>query len=381
MRQDLNLPGLGACFLPREFTMFTGPLAQVEEVSPAERPRVVLDRLAAGGSLVLTGNYTRVDGIYRYCAHNEKELAVAPRRAASEETSPKGTVAADRRRHIAELTAMRRRRLHHLLVPARGDNLVGIEDAPDTAGLQQWLEESTGEDLFLIPVRRLQRILTDMRRAREGIPVPGLDAPITILPHVYVPADMSVPAMLREFAGLITGRRVLDMGTGTGVLALLAAQLGAREVLATDSNPKAVENVRLNAQRLGMGYRVVVRGPANLFTGLTDERFDVIVFNAPWAEGDPQSLYDTAIYDPGRRVMEAFLESAPLHLSPDGAILLQYSDVSDGCGDKSIERLTASLKRNGLFIASSRSIHRKSRLTGTGETVRFFEIRKTALAG
>lgn len=366
---EFSLPELGACFLPREFALFSGPLEVLEAVSAAEQPRTVLARLAAGKSVVLSGDYARVDGIYRYCARNEKQLAGDGRPI-------HGT---DRRRHISEITKARRMRLHHLLVAARGDCLIGIDHAPDTTGLQQWLEEPTQDGLFLMPVRRLQRILTDMRRAREGLAVPGLAVPITILPHVYVPADMSVPEMLGDFAQLITGRRILDMGTGTGVLALLAAHLGAKEVVATDSNPQAVSNARINADRLGMNDRIRVCGPADLFAGLIGESFDVIMFNAPWAEGTPASLYDTAIYDPGHAVLERFMGSAPAHLAPDGAILLQYSDVSDSRGDNSLGHLAGVLERNRLSIASNRSIHRRSRLTGSGETVRLFEIRRLAM--
>lgn len=367
INQEFNLPDLGACILPGEFANFTGPLGPIEVVNSLSPPSNVLALLIAGKSVVLTGDYGRADGIYRFCARNEKQLVAKDCHATG----------VDRRQHIARITAVCRMRLHHLLVPARGDSLIELTQPPDTTGLQQWLEAPTGDRLFLMPVRRLQRILTDMRRAREGLAVPGLSGPITILPHVYVPADMSVPAMLNDFAPLISGKRVLDMGTGTGVLALLAAHLGAAEVTATDSNPKAVDNATVNAERLGMSDCVKVRGPSNLFEAMGAEQFDVIIFNAPWSEGVPKSLYDTAIYDPGHSVLAGFMKAAPAHLAAGGAILLQYSDVSDGRGGRSLDLLTSILAANGLSVASSRSLHRQSRLTGTGETVRFFEIRKS----
>jgi ribosomal protein L11 methyltransferase len=42
-------------------------------------------------------------------------------------------------------------------------------------------------------------------------------------------------------------KRVLDLGTGTGILAICAAKLGAEEVLAVDNNDLAIETARHNA--------------------------------------------------------------------------------------------------------------------------------------
>ena len=65
---------------------------------------------------------------------------------------------------------------------------------------------------------------------------------------------------------------VLDLGTGTGILALAAARLGARHVLAVDLNPlcvkTAMENVKQNELT---GVIDVVEGPADKFiTGSAD---------------------------------------------------------------------------------------------------------------
>ncbi|MBT7098262.1 methyltransferase domain-containing protein, partial [Candidatus Poribacteria bacterium] len=83
-----------------------------------------------------------------------------------------------------------------------------------------------------------------MERARQGVAVDAIGDSLTIRPHVYVPTDQSVPAMYTDYAHLIQGSDVLDVGTGTGVLAILAAKLGARSVVATDVSADAVENAR-----------------------------------------------------------------------------------------------------------------------------------------
>ena len=364
--QFVDVRGKGICLLPREFATFTGKVDFIEVHDARKSAKQLQARLAKGSAIVLTGPYAYADGVWRYCKHFERKLV----------TWEEFAHIADRAQRSAAFTAERRRKLHRLLLLARGDSLVDVQDPPDTTGLQEWLQEPTGDEMFLIPFRRLQRILTDMRRSREGIFMEILDGTLTILPHVYVPADQSVPAMFREYRYLMEGKQVLDMGTGTGVLALLAARLGAARVIATDSNPNAVANARLNVDRLGLANTVEVRGPADLFDSVQGDTFDVILFNAPWIQGEPQTLYDTANYDLGYRVLDGFLHGAPEHLALGGAILLQYSNVSQRKGEDSMTHLKKAIGANGLRIVGKRSITRISRVLGAQEHVFLFEIRR-----
>ena len=58
----------------------------------------------------------------------------------------------------------------------------------------------------------------------------------------------------------VTGRRVLDLGTGSGVLAMAAALKGAREVLAVDADPDAIESARASASLNTLPVPVRLRG-------------------------------------------------------------------------------------------------------------------------
>jgi release factor glutamine methyltransferase len=93
------------------------------------------------------------------------------------------------------------------------------------------------------------------------------------LPGVYRPqADTWLLAETLRHARV--GARVLDVCTGTGVLALAAARSGAGEVVAVDDCARAVLAARVNAWL----WRVPVRVLRNdLFEGLSGEAFDVIV--------------------------------------------------------------------------------------------------------
>ena len=94
-------------------------------------------------------------------------------------------------------------------------------------------------------------------------------------------ADIFRPAttQLLRNAGLAPGMRVLDVGTGTGILAIASAVLGAAAVDAVDIEPEAVRVARANAVHNGVGNRVrVARGSVGAGQPFQDE-YDLVVAN------------------------------------------------------------------------------------------------------
>lgn len=69
--------------------------------------------------------------------------------------------------------------------------------------------------------------------------------------------------------------RVLDVGCGTGVLALCAAALGANTVLALDVDPVAVKEAKINVKRNGFSNIRVVHDSLKSI----DDKFDLVVAN------------------------------------------------------------------------------------------------------
>lgn len=154
---------------------------------------------------------------------------------------------------------------------------------------------------------------------------------LVTLPGVFRPiSDSHMLADVLRNETLLPESRVLDVCTGSGLLALTAAGRGVRDVTAVDVSRRAVLTVRLNALLNGVRIRAV-RG--SLFEALGDERFDVIVSNPPYvpAETDelprrgPQRAWDAGL--DGRVVLDRLLAEAPGRLRPGGRLLITHSSL------------------------------------------------------
>ncbi len=349
-RQTATVPGLGEVTVPREFAGLVEGASSVVVMDAEGSPGGVFEALQGGAIVVLTGQWRYLDAIMRYLQRREKELV---------DWSAFASIENRFARSQAYRGALRDARAG-VQVVVDGESIWRVTEHPDIGGLCDWLEPQEpplAQSPFLLPLRRLQRTLTDMRRATEGLYIRALDARLTVLPFVYVPQDDSVIDLLATGLGDVEGARVLDMGTGTGALAFVAAQAGA-EVVATDNSPHAVENARRNVELLGLATCVDVRGPADLFEGVAGERFDVVIFNAPWVYGKAETLYDAAIYDEDLR----------------GRVLLVYSNISELTGHGSLTRVRELAGTHGLTMVGERYVTRVGRVLGARERVYLLEM-------
>ena len=121
---------------------------------------------------------------------------------------------------------------------------------------------------------------------------------------------------------------VLDMGTGSGIQAVVAGQTAAR-VVAVDINPEAVRCARENVEANGLAATVsVVEG--DLFSCLEPgQRFSVILFTPPYMEGTPKSQLDHALFDPDKILLRRFFSEARDYLAPGGYVQMVYSSIAE----------------------------------------------------
>jgi release factor glutamine methyltransferase len=141
---------------------------------------------------------------------------------------------------------------------------------------------------------------------------------------VFNPKFFATSEFMAEHVSVTPQDEVLDVGTGSGILAITAGQV-ARRVVAVDINPEAVRYARKNAKLNGLEDTVSVL-EGDLFSPLESGcRFDVILFNPPYFEGTPTTPLEHALYDPDKRLARRFLGEAKDYLKPGGYVQFGYS--------------------------------------------------------
>ena len=310
----------------------------------------------------LAGDTTRADDalrriregeslLYRGDFHNARQLLAALGRRLAPRRTPSllPAEAFRRERH-------RRREAHlllnRLLVPVEPGWRIPLSRAPDAGAA---LAEALGpapEGPGLLPLRELLGAVGAHEWRRTGVEVPALGA--RVFPHhgVFAPVRGEYAGLVGEaLAGRdLSGKLAFDVGTGTGVLAFLAAHRGAR-VAATDSEPRAVACARDNAERLGLADRVEVM-QADLFA---EGRAEIVLCNPPWVPADAHTPLERAVYDPKGAFLSRFLAGLPAHLAPGGECLLVLSDLAERLGLRRPGALEEAIAQAGLVQVEARS--------------------------
>lgn len=124
---------------------------------------------------------------------------------------------------------------------------------------------------------------------------------------------------------------VLDVGTGTGILALIAARKG-KNTTGTDINKKALRLAKINARENGITNVEFLQ--SDLFENIGEEKFNLIVLNPPYLPGkslERGSRESDQWYggENGRKVVKNFSKGVEKYLEGDGRILLLISSLTN----------------------------------------------------
>jgi len=157
-------------------------------------------------------------------------------------------------------------------------------------------------------------------------------------PEVYEPAEDTF--LLAENLDIKRTDHILEIGTGTGLIAIYAAQR-SRNVVATDINDHALKCTLKNTVANKI-YNIELR-KGNLFEAVSGRKFDLILFNTPYLPTDEDEIIDqeiNAAWDggtDGRKILDQFIDELKDHLNEKGRVQLVQSSLSDKV--KTIARL------------------------------------------
>lgn len=168
-----------------------------------------------------------------------------------------------------------------------------------------------------------------------------------VLKDVYDPSDDTF--LLAENLNVSENDCVLDMGTGCGILAVLAGNT-AKKVVGVDISERAVMNARINVTLNNMEKRVEIR-LGDLWGALNpNERFSLILFNPPYLP-IPKAETNIGILEKawnggknGRKIVEAFLAKIDYFLEIEGCVQMVLSSLSG------IEKILSHIEKKGFQV-------------------------------
>jgi release factor glutamine methyltransferase len=171
----------------------------------------------------------------------------------------------------------------------------------------------------------------------------GLD--LAVGPAVLIPRPETeglveaVLTILRDERSRWRAPRVLDLGTGSGAIALaVAAEWPAAHVTATDASEAALEVARANVEACGLGERVRLIQDDWFDAVGADERFEVVVSNPPYIAESERDTIEAQVreFEPegalfsgasGLEALRQIVDEAPRHLVADGLLALELAEA------------------------------------------------------
>ena len=254
--------------------------------------------------------------------------------------------------NLHRLTQSQRARiLGMVLIHVNADHTISLRRAPDVA--RACLEAyGAQENSYVISLRELLGVISAHEWRKTGVQVlTRNDEEVRIHPHYGVFSPVR-----SEYIGLVLkaplpeaikdSSTAFDVGTGTGVLAVILALRNVQKIIATDLSDRAIACAKENIHLLGLKSQIEIH-QADLFP---EGKAALIVCNPPWLPARPSSSLEHAVYDPESQMLKGFLGGLKDHLLPNGEGWLILSDLAEYLGLRTREELLNWIERAGLKV-------------------------------
>lgn len=242
--------------------------------------------------------------------------------------------------------SQRSRLLGRLLLPFDANYQLNLRRAPEVS---ESCAAAFGEmnEACVMSFRDLQGALGAAQWRKKGVPVKALG--ISVHPHygVFAPSRQEYVQLLLDAPLPDSCDVAYDIGTGTGLLAIVLAKRGVKQIIATDLNPRALDCAQDNFDRLGQSN--VQLQQVDLFP--TDVPLaNLIVCNPPWLPAKPSSPLEYSVYDANSAMLRGLLMGAKQHLAESGEVWLILSDLAEHLQLRTREDLIGWIEDAGLKV-------------------------------
>lgn len=318
-----------------ETTQHTRWLSESNQPAPA-RIMLIDDQTTADEAYRLACEGTSL--LWRGDFHNARQLLQAITRRIDRTEQRKASKAAKSGKPSAEslvipnlfhqqrqAQAQRSRVLSRLLLELDAGYVSRLRRAPEFSAA---CTAAFGElnEPCLISFRDLQGALGSAQWREKGVPIANLN--LSVFPHygVFAPTRHEYVQLMLDAPLPAKHGLAFDIGTGTGLLAIILAQRGVKQVVATDLNPRALACAADNIERLGLSAIEIQQ--ADLFPS-GQPLANLIVCNPPWLPAKPSSPLEYAVYDANSAMLRGFLQGVSKHLAEQGEVWLIFSDLAE----------------------------------------------------
>ena len=288
--------------------------------------------------------------------HNAKSFLIAVDKRITKNTKPlkPSSTLRDAFNHHRQSQSHRARIQARLLIPIDGGLNIKLPRAPDVRSALREALSDPPTDGFDISLRELLGIVGAHEWRKKGIEVKALSG-AKIHPHygVFFPVRSEYLDLLVQAPLPASVEVAFDIGVGSGVLSAILAQRNVKKIIATDSEPRALECARENFARLGLEKQINLE-QRNLFP---EGKADLIVCNPPWLPGRPTSRLEGAIYDFESQMLKGFLNGLKLHLNQNGEAWLIISNFAELLGLRGPNELQSWLTTAGLKTVGKLNTH------------------------